>query len=66
LGQRHGEHILTKGEVETIDDFVAGLEAVDASQVRSLATDIFVNDRMHCAAVGPDLSEDEVANALGC
>ena len=53
-------------EVETIDDFVAGLEAVDASQVRSLATDIFVNDRMHCAAVGPDLSEDEIANALGC
>ena len=64
LGQRHGEHILTKGEVETIDDFVAGLEAVTASQVRSLATDIFVNERMHCAAVGPDLNEDEIANAL--
>ena len=65
LGQRHGEQILTKGRVETIDEFVANLEAVDAAQVRTIATDIFVNDLMHCAAVGPNLSEDEIANALG-
>jgi len=64
LGQRHGEQLLTKGRVETIDQFVAALEAVDASQIRSVATDIFVNDRFHCAAVGPDLNEDEIANAL--
>ena len=64
LGQRHGEQLLTKGKVETIDDFVASLEAVDASQVRAVATDIFVNDLLHCAAVGPDLSEDEIANAI--
>ena len=64
LGQRHGEQLLTKGKVETIDDFVAGLEAVDASQVRAVATDIFVNDLLHCAAVGPDLSEDEISNAI--
>ena len=64
LGQRHGEQILTKGAVETIDDFVAGLEAVDAAQIRSVATDLLVNEKLHCAAVGPDLSEDEIATAL--
>ena len=64
LGQRHGEQILTRGGIETIDEFVAGLEGIDAARVRSLAADIFVNERIHCAAVGPDLDEDEIANAL--
>ena len=64
LGQRHGEQLLTKGEIETIDEFVASIEAVDAAQIRAVAGDIFVNERLHAAAVGPALDEGEIANAL--
>ncbi len=64
LGQHHGEQLLTKGEIETIDEFVANIEAVDAARIRAVASDIFVNERLHAAAVGPALDEDEIANAL--
>ena len=64
LGQRHGEQLLTKGEIESIDDFVASLEAVDAAQVRAVAKELFENNKLHCAAVGPNLSEDEIDTAL--
>ena len=64
LGQRHGEQLLTKGAIESIDEFAAQLEAVDAGAMRAVAGDVFVNERLHCAAVGPALDEDEIANAL--
>lgn len=64
LGQRHGEQLLTRGGIETIDEFATGLEAVTAAEVRAVAADVFVNERLHCAAVGPSLDEDEIANAL--
>ena len=64
LGQRHGEQLLTKGEIETIDDFVAQVEAVTATDIQAIAGVIFDAPRMHASAVGPDLSEDELANAL--
>jgi len=65
LGQRHGEQLLTKGEIETIDDFVVQVEAVTATDIQAVAGEIFDAARMHASAVGPDLNEDEIANALG-
>ncbi len=63
-GQRHGELLLTKGMVESIDDVVAQIEAVTVEQVRAVASRLLVRDRVHCAVVGPDLQEDEIAKAL--
>ncbi len=64
LGQRHGEHLLTRGEVESIDQVVEQIEAITAEDVRNVARRLLCRDQVHCAVVGPDLNEDEIANAL--
>lgn len=64
LGQRHGELILTRGEIETVEEFVNGIEAVTEDDVRGIAEEIIKRDRFHCSVVGPRLDEDEIANAL--
>jgi predicted Zn-dependent peptidase len=64
LGQRHGEALLTRNEIEPIDTVVARFEAVTASDVQAVARRIFRRDGFHCSVVGPDLDEDEIANAL--
>lgn len=65
LGQRHGELLITKGEIESIDSVVEQVEAVTAHEVRAVAQRLLDGGKMHCAAVGPRLDEDEIANALG-
>ncbi len=64
LGQRHGEMMITRGEIETIEHVVEQFERVTAEDVQALAKRLFANGRVHCAVVGPDLNEDEIANAL--
>ena len=64
LGQRHGEALLTRGEIEPVEDYVAGLQAVTAADVKRVAGRIFQWKRLHCAVVGPGLNEDEVAKAM--
>lgn len=65
LGQRHGELIVTRGEIETIEEFVRGIEAIGPAEVKAVAKRIFDRSKFHCAVVGPSLNEDEIANALG-
>ncbi|HML99165.1 MAG TPA: pitrilysin family protein [Tepidiformaceae bacterium] len=65
LGQRHGEQLITRGEIEPIDDVVRQIEAVDADAVRAVAQRILKRERLHCAVVGPGLDEGEIASALG-
>ncbi len=65
LGQRHGELLVTKGEIESIDEFVKGIEAVGVKEVRAVAERIIDRSKFHCAVVGPRLDDDEIANALG-
>lgn len=64
LGQRHGELLLTRGEIEPIESAVAQMEAVTAEDVLRVANRIFADGKVHCSVVGPRLDEDEVANAL--
>ena len=64
LGQRHGELLLTKGQIETIEQVVDQIEAVTADEVRAVATRILDRSRMHCAVVGPELNDDEILAAL--
>jgi predicted Zn-dependent peptidase len=65
LGQRHGELLITRGEIEDIDWFVAQIEAVTADEIQSVARRLLRPEKLHCAAVGPKLDEDEIARALG-
>jgi predicted Zn-dependent peptidase len=65
LGQRHGEQLLTRGSIEDVDDYVDGLEAVTADDVKRVASRILTRDRLHVSAVGPDIDDDELANAIG-
>ncbi len=65
LGQRHGEQLITRGEIESIDEVVRQIEAVDADAVRAVAQRILKREKLHCAVVGPELDEAEIAAALG-
>lgn len=64
LGQRHGELLLTRGEIESIEDVVDRLEAVTADDVRDIAGQVFDRARTHAAVVGPNIDDDEVVRAV--
>jgi predicted Zn-dependent peptidase len=64
LGQRHGEQLLTRGEIESIDEYVERIEAVTRAEMRDVAMRVVDRRRAHCAVVGPNLDADEVAAAL--
>ncbi len=64
LGQRHGEHLLTRGRIEEVDDFVARIEAITADDVQGVARRILDRGKLHCSVVGPKLDDDEIARAM--
>jgi predicted Zn-dependent peptidase len=64
LGQRHGELMLTRGEVESVEEFVAAIGAVTPADVQRVAARILGNGRMHASVVGPAPDDDLIANAL--
>ena len=64
LGQRCGELLITKGEIESIDAAVAQMEAITVDDVQKVARRLLDPAKLHCAVVGPKLDEDEIANAL--
>jgi predicted Zn-dependent peptidase len=64
LGQRHGELLLVRNRIETIDQAVAQMEAITAKDVRAVANRLLIRERAHCAVVGPNLDEDEIAKSL--
>ncbi len=65
VAQRHGELLLTKGEIESIDQVVEQIESVTTDEVLLVAQRILQKQGLHCAVVGPKLDEDEIAAALG-
>jgi predicted Zn-dependent peptidase len=65
LGQRHGEQLITRGEIEPIDSVVRQIEAVTPDEVQAVARRILQREKLHCAVVGPDLDDAEIAAALG-
>ena len=64
LGQRHGEHLLMRGEIEEIESYVEDTEKVTADEILELANDLFNENKLHCAVVGPDLNEEAIASEL--
>lgn len=64
LGQRHGELLLTKGEIEAIEQVVDQIEAVTAEQVQAVANRVIDRSKLHCAVVGPNVDETEIERAM--
>lgn len=64
LGQRHGELLLTKGAIESIEDVVDQIEAVTPDEVQAVANRVLHRSKLHCAVVGPDLSDTEIEAAM--
>ncbi|MBI2766827.1 MAG: insulinase family protein [Chloroflexi bacterium] len=64
LGQRHGELLITKDAIESIDDVVTQIEAITAEEVQAVAKRLLRREDLHCSVVGPKLNEDEIANAM--
>ncbi len=64
LGQRHGELLITKGEIETIEQVVDQVEAITADDVKRVARRLLDRAKLHAAVVGPNLSESEVEAAM--
>jgi len=65
LGQRHGEQLITRGAIESIDSVVRQIEAVTPDEVQAVARRILNRQKLHCAVVGPELDETEIGAALG-
>ncbi|MCA9853509.1 MAG: insulinase family protein, partial [Dehalococcoidia bacterium] len=65
LGQRHGEQLLTRGEIELIDEYVERIEAVTRDEMQRVAQRVINRAASHCSVVGPNLDRDEIAKALG-
>lgn len=64
LGQRHGELLITRGEIESIESVVMQIEAVTADDVQAVARRLFSNGHFHATCVGPRIDEDEMVRAL--
>jgi predicted Zn-dependent peptidase len=64
LGQRHGELLITKDAIESVEEVVTQIEAVTADQVQAVGQRIIRTEKLHCAVVGPKLDEDEIAAAM--
>jgi predicted Zn-dependent peptidase len=65
LGQRHGELLLTKGEIESVDEFVAGIDAVRPADIKRVANRLLARGPLHVSVVGPRPNEDVLAAAVG-
>lgn len=64
LGQRHGELLMTRGAIESVDEVVAQIEAVTPDDVRRVAARVFRREQLHCAVVGPDVDASEIERRL--
>ena len=64
LGQRHGELLLTKGEIESIETVVEQIESITVDHVRAVANRVIDRSKLHCAVVGPDIDDSEIAAAM--
>jgi predicted Zn-dependent peptidase len=65
VGQRNGEQLITRDEIDAIDWVVERIEAVTTDEVRAVAQRLLDPKKLHCAVVGPSLDEDELERALG-
>ncbi len=59
-----GAQELLRDNILTVEKAIAIIDAVSEEDVRRVACDLFVKDRLNLAIVGPYRSEDRFANLL--
>ena len=59
-----GKQLLLFDKVETVDEILAKIDAVTAEDVQRLAKELFVEENMRIAMIGPDDKEDHFASLL--
>ena len=59
-----GGQELLRGEVRSVDDIVAAIDAVTTADIQRVAVDVIRDDRANLAVVGPYRSEDRFAKLL--
>jgi predicted Zn-dependent peptidase len=64
LGQRAGENLLLLGQIEPVEEVVAGLRAVSASDVQRVAARLFRSDNLALSVVGPQVDADDLRDLL--
>ena len=64
IGQRMGNQLLMDGELESIDEQVAGIRAVTAEDVRNVAKRVIGPREFAMAVVGPSATEDRLDEIL--
>ncbi len=60
----YGSSTLFYDTVITPEEELAKIKAVSADDIRTVANDIFKNDRLNMAVIGPSVSEDEFRDVL--
>jgi predicted Zn-dependent peptidase len=64
LAQRTGESLLVLGEIEPVDEVVAGLKGVTADDVQRVARRLFHSDNLALSVVGPAADPDALRELL--
>jgi predicted Zn-dependent peptidase len=64
LAQRAGEALLTMGEIESVDEIIRKLEAVQPADIQRVASAMVHADNVAMSVVGPGVEEDEIAELL--
>ena len=64
IARRAGEELLQTGEVEPIEQVVAGLEAVTPVEIERVAERLFQPERFVIAVVGPQADEEALARII--
>lgn len=62
--QRNGESLLVLGRIEPLNDVIAGLRGVTATDVQRVASRIFRPDNLAMSVVGPKMDRDGMQAAL--
>jgi predicted Zn-dependent peptidase len=64
LAMYYGGQEIAKKSVSTPEELVAGIGAVTAEQIQELAKDIFKNESLNMAMIGPQKEESELLSLL--
>jgi len=64
IARRAGEELLQTGEIEPIEQVVAGLEAVTPVEIERVAQRLFQPERFVLAVVGPQADDEALARII--
>jgi predicted Zn-dependent peptidase len=64
VSEDYGSSVLFHGRVLTPEEELGKIKAVTREDIASVARDIFTNERLNCAVIGPKVSEEQFSDIL--